>query len=648
MRYIVLYLLLSVTAMGQSPYASLRNTELGEVQWTSGFWADRFNVCRQTMLPQLWATYHDAQLCHSYKNFEIAAGLDTGHFVGPSFHDGDFYKTLEAVAAMYATTKDPALDRMMDTAIAVIAKAQRADGYIYTKSIIEGKGKFDDKVSFEAYNFGHLMTAACVHYRATGKKTLLTVAMGAADFLDANATKKTPAVCPSHYMGLIDLYRATHDQKYLALAKRLIDLRGQEPGTDDNSDRVALRQMQRVVGHAVRANYLFAGAADLYAETGDTSLINTLNRMWKDVAERKMYITGGCGALYDGVSVDGISYNPDTVQKIHQAYGRNYQLPNLSAHNETCANIGNVLWNRRMLQLTRDVKYADVVEQALYNSVLSGVSLDGTGYFYTNPLAASAAFPYTMRWAGGRQPYIALSNCCPPNVVRTMAEVSSYMYSIGKDGLYVDLYGNNTLNTELPGGRIQLTQTTDYPWSGAVTITINAAPTAQTDIHLRIPGWCKQAKVSVNGKALNQQIVPGTYVAVTHSWKTGDKISLVLDMPATLMVSNPLIEENRNLVALKKGPVVYCLESPDLAPGQKLEDVVIPAKTVWQPKTVKIANEELVALQGVVHLHTHQRWHNKLYQELNSTSRPVTLRFIPYFAWANRGRSDMSVWLPVR
>ncbi|WP_440134985.1 aceric acid hydrolase [Chitinophaga sancti] len=644
MRYLIILLLCSITASAQSPHAKLARVDIGHVQWTSGFWADRFAVCKNTMVPQLWATYHDPQLCHSYKNFEIAAGLDTGHFVGPSFHDGDFYKTLEAVAALYASTKDPLLDKMMDTAIAVIAKAQRPDGYIYTKAIIEGKGKFDDKLSFESYNFGHLMTAACVHYRATGKRSLTAVAEKAAGFLAAAATTTTPAVCPSHYMGLIDLYRTTGNKKYLQLAERLIDLRGKTAGTDDNSDRAAFRDMQRVVGHAVRANYLFAGAADLYAETGDSTLLNTLDRMWVDVTGRKMYITGGCGALYDGVSVDGISYNPDTVQKIHQAYGRNYQLPNLSAHNETCANIGNMFWNYRMLELTGDPKYADIMELTLYNSILSGVSLDGSSFFYTNPLAAAADNPYTFRWAGGRQPYIALSNCCPPNVVRTMAEVSSYVYSTGDDGVYVNLYGGNTLDLK----EIRLTQSTDYPWDGRINISIEKAPAGKYGIHLRIPGWCKKAQLSINGSLLNLEIASGTYLHINRKWKAGDRISLVLDMPATLMTANPLVEENRNQVALKKGPLVYCLESVDLAPGQSINDIIVAAKTIWQPKEMKISNTLIMALQGIAQLRQHQQWQHTLYQELNSSARPVTIKLIPYFAWANRGKSDMSVWLPVR
>jgi DUF1680 family protein len=254
-------------------------------------------------------------------------------------------------------------------------------------------------------------------------------------------------------MGIIEMYRTTKEPRYLALAEKLITIRGESEGTDDNSDRVPFRKMTKVIGHAVRANYLFAGVADVYAETGDATLLAPLNALWDDVINHKMYVTGACGALYDGVSPDGTAYKPDTVQKIHQAYGRSYQLPNHSAHNETCANIGNLLWNWRMLQLTGEAKYADIMELALYNSILSGVNLEGNKFFYTNPLSASTDYPYLMRWHGGRSPYISKSNCCPPNVVRTVAEVNNYVYSLAKDGLYINLYGGSTLQTTLENGQ---------------------------------------------------------------------------------------------------------------------------------------------------------------------------------------------------
>jgi DUF1680 family protein len=640
-----------------SSYAKLTGVGMSDVQWTKGFWAERFAVCRDAMLPQLWQTYTSKDICYSFQNFRVAAGLDTGRFRGPSFHDGDFYKTLEAVAAMYASTKDPKLEKWMDEAIDVIGKAQKQDGYIYTKNIIEqkktGKDKmFDDQLSFEAYNFGHLMTAACVHYRATGKTTLLKIAKKAADFLIGFYSSASPelarnAICPSHYMGLTELYRTTNDKKYLDLVIHLINIRGTVEGTDDNSDRAPFREMNKVVGHAVRANYLFAGVADVYAETGDATLMNTLNKMWNNVINTKMYVTGGCGALYDGVSVDGTAYKPDTVQKVHQSYGRDYQLPNFSAHNETCANIGNVLWNWRMFLLTGESKYADIVELTLYNSVLSGVSMDGLKYFYTNPLAATTNYPYHLRWEGGRVPYISKSNCCPPNVVRTIAEVNSYMYSIGEKGLYINMYGGNTLATELHDGtKIKLEQTTNYPWDGKIVITIKEATDKPVKIFLRIPEWSKSYTLKINNTFPKVRDRDGGFVIVGRKWSAGDKIELVFDMLATLIESNPLVEETRNQVTVKRGPVVYCLESSDL-PQQKIFDVVIPSNIKLQPVAMKIADGNVMALTGEARLLDQNQWNNTLYKEVNTKLKPINIKLIPYYAWANRGKTDMTVWLPL-
>ena len=640
----------------QSPYAKLSGVGIGDVQWTKGFWAERFAVCRDVMVPQLWSIYTSDTICYAFQNFKIAAGLETGKFRGPSFHDGDFYKTLEAVAAMYAATKDKKLDAWMDYAIGVIGKAQKDDGYIYTKAIIEqkktGQAKmFDDKLSFEAYNFGHLMTAACVHYRATGKTTLLEIAKKAADFLinfydSASPEQARNAICPSHYMGITELYRVTGDRRYLELVKKLIDIRGMSEGSDDNSDRVPFRQMKEVNGHAVRANYLFAGVADVYAETGDASLLRTLDLMWDDVVNHKMYITGGCGALYDGLSGEGVSYKPDSIQKIQQAYGKEYQLPNLTAHNETCANIGNVLWNWRMFLLTGESKYADIVELELYNSVLSGVSLDGEKYFYTNPLAAAKDYPYDLRWSGGRQSYISKSNCCPPNAIRTIAEVAGYMYSIGKDGLYINMYGGNILSTKLKdGSSIKLEQSTNYPWDGKITILIKEAPPTATTLHLRIPGWCKKYTLLYNGKTGGIYHKSGGFIS--RMVRTGDKIELMLDMPATLLEANPLVEETRNQVAVKRGPVVYCLESADF-PGQSVFDVVIPSSIKFQTTGMKIDNGNVTGLIGEARQLQKTNWKNTLYKEVNTTTtKPVKIKLIPYYAWANRGQTDMTVWMPL-
>ncbi|WP_443947334.1 glycoside hydrolase family 127 protein [Pedobacter sp. AW1-32] len=641
-----------------SKYAKLHSLNMQDVHWTKGFWADRFKVAEETMVPNMWNIYNDANVSHAFKNFEIAARLDTGMHVGPSFHDGDYYKTLEAVASMYAATKKPELLQMMDKAITVIGKSQREDGYIYTKAIIEqhksgSNNQFQDRLSFEAYNIGHLMTAACVHYRATGKTSLLNIAKKATDYLynfykSASPTLARNAICPSHYMGVVEMYRTTKDPRYLELAKHLIAIKGKiEDGTDDNQDRIPFLQQTKAMGHAVRANYLYAGVADLYAETGQDSLLKTLNLMWDDVTQHKMYITGGCGSLYDGTSPDGTSYDPAVVQKIHQAFGRDYQLPNFTAHNETCANIGNVLWNWRMLQITGDAKYADVMELALHNSVLSGISLDGKNFLYTNPLAQSDDLPFKQRWSKDRVPYIALSNCCPPNVVRTIAEVSNYAYSISDKGLYVNLYGGNRLTTRLSNGnQISLNQETNYPWDGQIKIKFEESAKTAFSIFLRIPGWCTQAKVSVNGKNETLKLTPGSYAEINRKWKAGDFIELDLPMEATLIEANPLVEENRNQIAVKRGPVVYCLESTDL-PNQKIFDAFIPVKTSFAPKEITIDGAQIFSLVGHAKILENTNWQNTLYHPVNTNYTETEIKLIPYFAWGNRGHSNMSVWLPL-
>jgi DUF1680 family protein len=577
-----------LVANSDSPFTKLKSVDLDDVKWTGGFWKEQLNVEQQNTLPYMWNLYHNDSITHAYKNFEIAAGLMKGKFSGPSFHDGDFYKIFEAMAATYAVTKDKKIDAEMDKAIALFAKVQRKDGYIHTPVLIEerwgtlGPDELKKQLGFEKYNMGHLMTAACVHYRATGKTNFLNIAKGVADFLYDFYKKASPelarnAICPSHYMGIIEMYRTVKDPRYLELATNLIAIRGTtNDGTDDNQDRIPFRQQTTAMGHAVRANYLYAGVADLYAETGEQKLLDNLKSIWEDVVYRKMYITGACGSLYDGVSPDGTSYNPADVQKIHQAYGRPYQLPNATAHTETCANIGNVLWNWRMLQITADAKYADIMEQALYNSVLSGISLEGTAFCYNNPLQVSKDLPFKQRWNKEREGYITLSNCCAPNVTRTIAEVSNYGYSFSKEGIYINLYGSNILNTVTPNGeKMQLEQITNYPWDGKITIKILQAPKHDVAFFLRIPGWSQGAQIAVNQIGLTNSIVSGTYAKVEKQWKKGDVIELTLPMNVELMQANPLVEETKNQVAVKRGPIVYCLESNQLPTSVGINEVAL-------------------------------------------------------------------------
>lgn len=668
-----------LTDMSRSKFSKVANTELGSVRWTDGFWGDRFVVFESATIPAMWTTWNTPEVSHGFRNFEIAAGTCSGEHWGPPFHDGDMYKWLEGVAAVYAVSKNPELDRLMDHVIGYIAKVQREDGYIHTPVIIDEnnkgidthradrptvigtktgeeheKGAFTNRLNFETYNLGHLMMASIVHYRATGKKTLLDVAVKATDFLchfyeTASAELARNAICPSHYMGVVEMYRATRNPRYLELSKNLIDIRGMvENGTDDNQDRIPFREQKQAMGHAVRANYLYAGVADVYAETGETLLIDNLESIWKDIVTRKMYITGACGALYDGTSPDATCYQPDSIQKVHQSYGRPYQLPNSTAHNETCANIGNMLFNWRMFQISGDAKYTELVESCYYNSILSGISLDGKKYFYTNPLRISHDLPYTLRWPKERMEYISCF-CCPPNTVRTLCEAQNYAYSVSNEGIWCNMYGGSELNTQLVGGeKVKLIQVSDYPWDGNVQLTIEDAPKKRAfSLYMRIPEWCKNATLAVNGEPITATPAPNTYVRIDRLWKKGDKITLTMPMEAILMESNPLVEETRNQVAIKRGPMVYCLESIDIENGKRIDDILIPADMKLTPKKITIEGSPVVALEGVARLACNTSWDGTLYRPVGKADETVRVRLIPYYAWGNRGKTEMTVWMPL-
>lgn len=645
----------------KSPYAQLVPVDVDAVKWSGGFWGRWADISRDTMAINMLNLYENDSVCHGFCNFEIAAGYKKGEHAGAPFHDGDFYKTLEGIISVYATNKDKRLYNELERVIKVIGEAQRADGYIHTPTLIKHRnhpGKaiaFEDRMNFETYNMGHLMTAACLHYRVTGQTNFLNIAKKAADFLvryheNATAEQAQNAICPSHYMGVVELYRTTGDKRYLNLAEKMIDIRGLiDNGTDHNQDRIPFRQQREAVGHAVRANYLYAGVADLYMETGEDSLLMALESIWKDVVTKKLYITGACGALYDGVSPNGTTYDPTIIQQVHQAYGQAFQLPNISAYNETCANIGNVLWNYRMLLATGESRFADILELSLFNSVLSGTDLGGTKFNYTNPLRVDNNLPYELRWKKEREEYIAFSNCCPPNVVRTIAESHNYAYALAKTGLVVNLYGSNKLNTRLKDGNIlNIKQETDYPWDGRIKLSIVKAPKIPFDIILRIPGWATRAAIQINGKEISENAKAGTYATLHRKWEKGDIVELNLPMPARLMEANPLVEETRNQVAVMRGPIVYCIESPDFE-GGSIFDVTIPFNIQLKPAPVKIAGIPITTLHGEALLQMHKDWKSTLYQPLSTKNdlQKVKISLIPYFAWGNRGKSEMTVWMPL-
>jgi DUF1680 family protein len=642
-----------------SPFAKIRTVGLDEAKWTRGFWADRFDLCRERMIPGMDRLMEGTNYTQFFRNFEIAAGLVKGRDHGASFNDGDFYKFLEGASATLAVTNDLELRRTLDRIIAVIGRAQETNGYIDTwVQLHQREGDtnvvpFGNPDHFEVYNLGQLMTAACVNYRATGETHFLGIACKAADCLCRIFKEPTPAlannlVCPSHYMGIVELYRTTHEPRYLALAKKFLAMRNLvKDGTADNQDQIPFEQQTRAEGHAVRANYLYAGAADLFLETGDTNLWRPLETIWTNVVTQKMYVTGGCGALYDGAAPYGAK-DQRHITRVHQAYGYNYQLPNITAHNETCANIGNALWNWRMFLATGGAKFMDVVELELYNSVLSGVSLNGTNFFYTNPLRVTYPLPVDLRWPRTRVPFLS-SFCCPPNLLRTIAESADYAYAKTDDAVWVNLYGGSTLDTELAdGGKIKLEQETEYPWNGRVRIKILACGKKPFALKLRIPGWAHRASVRINDRPPDDSPRPQSYFAIRRVWQPGDFVDLDLPMPARLMAANPLVEEDLNQVALQRGPVVYCLESPDLPPGVRVSDVFIPPNLQLAARYDRRLLDGVAVLEGAALARTHEDWSGRLYREFQPADfKSIRARFIPYCVWQNRGPSEMSVWLPL-
>ena len=666
-----------ITDTRNSKFAVVNSTPIDAVKWTDGFWGERFGVFSGTSIQSMWETWKSDK-GHSYNNFLIAAGEKQGKRHGPPFHDGDMYKWLEAVAAVYAVNKDPELDKIMDDVIRLIAKAQQPDGYLHTPVVIaqmnkkavqdEEKenenigtsvgtskdGRFGNPLNFEAYNLGHLITAGIIHKRATGKTTLYDCAVKAADCLYdfyMHPTKEAleqGVICPSHYMAITEIYRETGNPKYLELSKQLINIRDSvKNGTDDNQDRIPFRQQYNAMGHSVRANYLYAGVADLYVEDGEAQLKKNLDAIWDDLVHRKMYINGACGPLFDGTSPDGTEYKPALIQKVHQSYGRPYQLPHSTAHNETCANIGNMLLNWRLFQTSADAKYTDLVENCLYNSILCGISLDGKKYFYTNPLRMSDELPYKLRWPRERVEYISCF-CCPPNTLRTLCEAQDYAYSVGKGEIYVNMYGANTLTTKLDGiGEITLEQKTDYPWDGNVALTV-AKLKGKKDftLKLRIPAWCRNAKILVNGEPVNVDAKSESYAAVTRQWKKGDVVTLDMPMETKLMEANPLVEECRGQVAVQRGPIIYCLESNDLN-GVDIDNIAIPVDAKFTPVETTIEGSRMMALETEAVNRAEASWENTLYREISKDKNTVKIRLIPYYAWGNRGDSEMTIWIPV-
>lgn len=638
-----------LTDTSKSKYAKVTPIGSESMEWTDGFWKDAVDKCTSVTVPHLQNMFEAEDISHVLENFRICANPDDHRpYDGTVFGDGDFYKWMES--AMYAANanKDEKLFAKLEEYVQLIAKVQLPDGYISTKQIIDERngtgGRMKDINEFEVYNMGHLFTAACVYYRITGKDSMLNVAKKAAKWLQGmylEAKEKDEvqtAVCPSHYMGLIEMYRTTGDTEFLELAKLAVELRDSvKNGLDDNQDRLPLKTHKKIVGHAVRSTYLYAGVADLYAEDGDEEYFEMLKRVWRNMVDKKMYITGGIGAIYNGASPYGYFFAHDLI---HQAFGYEYQLPNVTAYNETCASLGLVFWAYRMFLIDPKAEYMDVLERAMLNVNLAAVSLDGQSFFYENVLRRTKKLDYRLIWRLRRAKYI-LSYCCPPNLARTIAESGEYAYTTSADTVYIGMYGASKAHVKLDNTEFDLKQSTQYPYDGNIVLTANnITGDNAAKIAIRVPGWVKSGKIAAEGRTIElTKKCAGTYIIVDISDLASAEIVIDFDMPVRLTTAHPLVEECVNQVAVERGPLVYCIETPDVE-TETLDSLLISPSTQFTPVSYQIKDRMVTALECEL-LCKKKASSGELYETLEFDGfDKVKARFIPYFAWDNRSAED--------
>ncbi|MBN2433511.1 MAG: glycoside hydrolase family 127 protein [Acidobacteria bacterium] len=614
-----------------------------QVKLTDGFWAPRLETNRTVTIPHAFRMCEREGRLH---NFALAAGRVEGEYRGQyPFNDTDVYKTIEGASYALMIRPDPKLDAYLDTIIELIGAAQEPDGYLYTARTTNAERLIDwsgekrwAKLhhSHELFNAGHLFEAAAAHYQATGKQSLLDIALRFADLIVRTFGPGRLEKPPGHQvieMGLVKLYRATGEEKYLRLAKYFLDLRGRpgdgrELGGEYNQDHRPVAEQDEAVGHAVRAGYMYAAMADVAALTGDESYREAIDRLWENVAGKKLYLTGGIGATG---SIEGFSGN--------------YDLPNMSAYNETCASIANVYWNHRLFLLHGDARYIDVMERTLYNAFLSGVGMDGQCFFYPNPLE-SVGQHQRREWFG--------CACCPSNVTRFMASLPGYVYAIRDDHLYVNLYVAGQGELDVGGQNLRLEQATDYPWGGRVRLTVTPeAGEADLALHLRVPGWARGrpldtdlyryldpspavVHLAVNGEAVLVRLEKG-YAVLERQWHAGDIIELDLPMAVRRVVAYHKVRADQGRVALERGPLVFCAEGHDFADGH-VRDLLLPDNAAL---TVAF-RPDLLAGVAVIQGET-MACHLDEAGKMARTAVPFTA--IPYYAWSHRGAAEMAVWL---
>lgn len=614
-----------------SPYAKYRTLPLRNVKITDGFWLRQQMTNRAVTLQD---GYEKLERAGNFANLRHAAGWSDEPYRGPVFMDEDLYKWLEAVSHEIQNTGDPALVKLADETVALLAAAQQPDGYLnsYFQVVAPNKRWTDLDHGHEMYCAGHLIQAAVAHHRATGSTSLLDIAVRFADYIAGifgPDGRHDTCGHPQIEMALVELYRETGAGRYLKLAQFLVDQRGRGKmaglgpyGPEYHQDRVPVREAQHVEGHAVRQLYLGAGVTDLYLETGEQSLLDAMLRLSRDAVSRKMYLTGGYGSRFEG-----------------ESFGDPYELPSDRCYCETCAAIGAMLWYWRLLLSTGDARFADHLERTLYNGFLSGIARDGQHYFYMNPLQSRA---------GTERPDWHSVACCPPNIMRQVATVGQYIATQDDDGVQIHLYMGARLQVGSAQGTRVMRLETDYPWDGRVRLTVEETDNTPWQLSLRLPGWCSAPKLSVNGKAV-EPLRPGSYASVDRGWAVGDVVELDLTMAPTWVRPHPRVDAVRSSVAITRGPLVYCFEATDQPQGVDLQDVradtARPLQESWQQPLLD--GVVVVEAQGLVE--DAGDWGDHLFRPLDGTaekSAALTLRAIPYFAWANRGPAAMRVWVP--
>jgi DUF1680 family protein len=644
-----------VLNLSKSPYAKLHNIPVRAVTIRDGFWGERRRTAVEKSIPSIWKLIEE----HGYvDNFRRLSKRKDVPRKGPVFTDTDPYKWIEGVAMFLQSGDRPELRAIAEQTIDEIVAVQEPSGYLATQfqgqplaegRVVAVKDRLTPAVldwGHEDYCLGHMLQSAIAYYRATGNRKFLDAAQRFADYIASDfGPDKKPYLAghPVVEMGLIELYRTTGQRRYLDLAGYIL-----------NGDKRIDRHPQRVIytfsgipftdrthmqGHAVRAMYACSGATDYYLETGDQKYWHTLENLWQDTVNTKMHITGGLGSRWEG-----------------ESFGDPYELPNSRAYNETCAAIGGMMWNWRMLAASGEARFTDVLERMLYNAVNVGMSLDGTLYCYANPLESPGKTDPTRLSREGttRNPWYDVL-CCPPNIERTLGALPGYMYSTTKDGLYVHLYDNSLLDWHLEDGTgLKVEQKTNYPWDGNVEITVSPATEKEFTVYVRIPGWTKGTKVRTTSQASLEGGKPGSYLAIRRSWKSGDRIQLEFDMTPQLVTSHPRVNENVGKVAVQRGPLVYCLEQLDQPGGSALADValLVGAKSAQAPRTEHraglLGGITVIQYRGLAYdpASSQEPLYRPVGPEAKRTGREVELTFIPYYAWANREPSPMRVWIP--